>query len=50
MGSQVNRDAIVYVEPLGMMSHGFSRERATGHKAEGVNEIGELVLAMKLAI
>src|SRR5665811_889310 len=50
VGGKVNGQAIVDGPPLGVMSHGFGRDGAAGHKAESVNEIGKLVLAMMLPV
>src|SRR5579862_4638412 len=50
VGGQVHSQAIVHVQPLGMMSHGFRHDSGAGHKAESVNEIGKHILTMKLPI
>src|ERR1700691_3250311 len=50
MGAKINDQAIVDVQPLGVMAHGFGHDGAAGHKAERVNEIVELEFAMKLPV
>jgi hypothetical protein len=50
VSGKVDGQAIVYVQPFGVMSHGFGRDGAAGHKAKSVYKIGKLVLPMKLAV
>src|SRR5579862_888940 len=48
VGGKVDGQAIVHVQPLGVMSEGFRHDSGAGHKAESVHEIGKRKLTMKL--
>src|SRR5262245_18340561 len=47
---QIDDHLVPNVEPLRSVVHRFDRDGRRGHEAEGVHEIFELILAMKLAV
>ena len=47
---QVNRDTVVDVGPFRVMIHALNGDGGGRHEAKGVNEIGEFIFLMKLAI
>ena len=50
VSGEVYCDAVVDIEPLGMMIHLLDAEGRGGHEAESVNEVGELVFLVQLSI
>src|SRR5271166_2552604 len=47
---EVHRDAVIDVEPFRMMVHFLDSERGRGHETKGVDEIGEFVFLVELAL
>ena len=50
MRGEIDRNAIIYVLPFWMVTHFLDRQRGGSHEAEGVNEVGKPVLAVKLSV
>src|ERR1035437_571577 len=50
VGGQIDTDAVVHIEPLRMVAHGFNLHGSSCHEAEGMDEIRKLVFAMELPL
>ena len=50
VSGEVDGQAIIYVEPLGMMFHFFSDQCRHRHETEGMDEIGKLIVTMELIV
>src|ERR1043165_5052422 len=50
MRGEVDSDGAPHVEPFGVMVHPLGDQRDARHEAERLDEIAELVLAVKLSV